>query len=61
MSEMKQRMKTMAKAMDKHERQTGEKLVNAMRKEEASWMHQKADQEEERLRHIKKHSSRRRV
>lgn len=61
MSEMKQRMKTMAKAMDKHERQTGEKLVNAMRKEEATWMHQKADQEEERLRHIKRHSSRRRL
>ena len=61
MSEMKQRMKTMAKAMDKHERQTGEKLVNAMRKEEATWMHQKADQEEERLSHIKRHSSRRRL
>ena len=61
MTEMNRRMKTMAKAMDKHDRTTGEKLVNAMRKEEASWMHRAADAEEERLRHVKKHSSRRRL
>ena len=58
MNEMRRRMKTMAKAMDKHDRTTSEKLVKAMRKEEASWMHREADAEEERLRHIKRHSSR---
>ena len=58
MGEMKQRMKTMAKAMDKHDRKTGEKLVRA---EDQSWMHREADAEEERLKHIKKHSSRRRL
>ena len=58
MGEMKQRMKTMAKAMDKHDRKTGEKLVRALRKEDQSWMHREADAEEERLRHIKRHSSR---
>ena len=46
MGEMKQRMKTMAKAMDKHDRITGEKLVRAMRKEDQSWMHREADAEE---------------
>ena len=61
MGEMKQRMKTMAKAMDKHDRKTGEKLVRALRKEDQSWMHREADAEEERLKHIKKHSSRRRL
>ena len=61
MNEMKQRMKTMAKAMDKHDRKTGEKLVRALRKEDQSWMHREADAEEERLKHIKKHTSRRRL
>jgi threonine synthase len=61
MGEMKQRMKTMAKAMDKHDRKTGEKLVRALRKEDQSWMHREADAEEERLKHIKKHTSRRRL